>query len=97
MKQPRSRRASEILLALVIVARATGYLFSKLGMTGLGMFNLLALRFLLAFALLGIGLAPRLRRIDKRSLRAGLIMGGLYFLVMTAELSGLRRTASSTV
>ena len=97
MKQPRSRRASEILLALVIIARATGYLFSKLGMTGLGMFNLLALRFLLAFVLLGAVFAPRLCRIDKRTLRAGIVMGGLYFLVMTAELSGLRRTASSTV
>lgn len=98
MKQnERSRRASEILLALVIIARATGYLFSKLGMAGLGIFNLLALRFLLAFGLLAAVFAPRLRRIDRRSLRAGLIMGGMYFLVMTAELSGLKRTASSTV
>ena len=92
-----SRRGSELLLAGVIVARATGYLFSKIGMTGLGMFNLLALRFLLAFALLAALFFPRLRRIDRQSLRAGLIMGGLYFLVMTAELSGLRRTTSSNV
>ena len=97
MEKRLSRRASEVLLALVIIARATGYLFSKLGMTGLGIFNLLALRFLIAFVLLGIGFAPRLRRISRQSLRAGLIMGGLYFLVMTAELSGLKRTASSTV
>lgn len=92
-----SRRGSELLLAGVIVARATGYLFSKIGMTGLGMFNLLALRFLLAFALLAALFFPRLRRIDRQSLRAGLIMGGLYFLVMTSELSGLRRTTSSNV
>ena len=97
MDRRLSRRTSEVLLALVIIARATGYLFSKLGMTGLGLFNLLALRFLLAFALLGVIFAPRLRRIDRKSLRAGLVMGGLYFLVMTAELSGLKRTASSTV
>ena len=98
MKQnERSRRASELLLALVIMARATGYLFSKLGMAGLGIFNLLALRFLIAFVLLAAMFAPRLKRIDRHSLRAGLIMGGMYFLVMTAELSGLKRTASSTV
>lgn len=97
MERRLGRRASEILLALVIIARATGYLFSKLGMTGLGLFNLLALRFLLAFVLLGVIFAPRLRRIDRKSFRAGLIMGGLYFLVMTAELSGLKCTASSTV
>ena len=97
MEKRLSRRTSELLLALVIIARATGYLFSKLGMTGLGIFNLLALRFLIAFVLLGAVFAPRLRRINRRSLRAGLMMGGLYFLVMTAELSGLKRTASSTV
>ena len=83
MEQRLSRRASEALLALVVMARATGYLFSKLGMTGLGIFNLLALRFLIASMLLSAVFAPRLRRIDRRSLRAGLIMGGLYFLVMS--------------
>ena len=92
-----SRRTSELLLAGVIIARATGYLFSKLGMTGLGIFNLLALRFLIAFVLLGAVFARRLFQIDRRSLRAGLIMGAMYFLVMTAELNGLKRTASSTV
>ena len=97
MKQHLDRRTSEVLLAFVIIARATGYLFSKIGMSGLGIFNLLALRFLIAAGLLGLVFAPRLRRIDRRSFRAGLIMGGLYFLVMTAELSGLKRTASSTV
>lgn len=97
METRLSRRASEVLLALVIIARATGYLFSKIGMSGLGIFNLLSLRFLIAAALLGALFFPRLRRLDRRSLRAGLIMGGLYFLVMTAELSGLKRTASSTV
>ena len=92
-----SRRASELLLAGVIVARATSYLFAKLVISGLGIFNLLALRFLLAFVLLSVLFLPRLRRIDRRSLRAGLIMGGMYFLVMTAELSGLKRTTSSNV
>ena len=92
-----SRRSSELLLAGVIIARATSYLFSKISMTGLGIFNLLALRFLLAFALLAVLFCRRLRRIDRRSLWAGVIMGGMYFLVMTAELSGLKRTTSSHV
>ncbi len=45
----RSRRHAEMLLAGVIAARATSYLFSKLIMEGMGMFNLLGIRFLLAF------------------------------------------------
>lgn len=92
-----SRRASELLLAAVIAARATSYLFSKLILEGMGLFNLLGVRFLLAFALLGALFFRRLRAADRRTLVSGAVMGALYFLVMTAELSGLRRTDSSTV
>ena len=92
-----SRRASELLLAGVIAARATSYLFSKLILEGMGLFNLLSVRFLLAFVLLAALFFPRLRAMDRRTLRSGAVMGALYFLVMTAELSGLRRTDSSTV
>ena len=49
-----SRRQAELLLAAVILTRSTGYLFSKAGIESLGVFNLLAARFLLAFALLAI-------------------------------------------
>ena len=47
-----TRRHAELLLAGVIIARATSYLFSKLILEGMGMFNLLGVRFTLAFALL---------------------------------------------
>ena len=92
-----SRRASECLLAGVIAARATSYLFSKLILEGMGIFNLLSVRFLLAFALLGALFFRRLRAMNRKTLFAGVIMGALYFLTMTAELHGLRRTATSSV
>ena len=89
-----SRRSAELLLALVIIARATSYLFSKLILGGMGLFNLLALRFLLAFALLVVLFFPRLKSPDRKTVVAGTVMGGMFFLVMTAELSGLKRTAT---
>ncbi len=89
-----SRRQAEILLSCVIIARATSYLFSKLILTGMGMFNLMAVRFLLAFTILAKLFFRRLKHIDRKSLVAGAIMGGMFFLVMTAELTGLKRTAS---
>ena len=92
-----SRRGAELLLAGVIIARATSYLFSKLIMEGMGLFNLLGVRFLLSFLLLSLLFFKKLRHIDRKTLLAGVIMGTLYFLVMTAELSGLKRTAISTV
>ncbi len=93
----RTQRSAEILLASIICARSTGYLFSKLILEGMGVFNLLAVRFLLGFLLLAALFLKRLVRIDRRSLIAGLVMGGMFFLVMTAELNGLKHTASSTI
>ena len=92
-----NRRVSEMLLASVIAARATSYLFSKLILEGMGLFNLMAVRFLIAFALLSALFFRRLRRMDRRTLFGGMVMGALYFLTMTAELSGLKRVPSSTV
>ena len=44
-----SRKQAELLLAAVISIRATSYLFSKVALQSLEPFNLLAIRFLLAF------------------------------------------------
>ena len=89
-----TRRHAELLLAGVIIARATSYLFSKLILEGMGMFNLLGVRFALAFALLLMLFFSRLRAMSGKTFIAGVIMGGMYFLVVTAELSGLKRMSS---
>ena len=93
----RSRSRAELLLAGVITARATSYLFSKLIMQSMSMFNMLGIRFLLAFTLLLILFFKRIRKINRKSFAAGAVMGCLYFLVMTAELNGLKRTSSGNV
>ena len=49
-----TQKKAEILLATVIAARATSLLFSKIAMNGMGIFNLLAARFLMAFVLLAV-------------------------------------------
>ncbi len=89
-----TRRQAELLLAGVIIARATSYLFSKLILEGMGIFNLLGLRFSIAFALLFVFLFPRLKSMSRKTFTAGILMGGMYFLVVTSELSGLKRMNS---
>ncbi len=89
-----SRGHAELLLAGVIVARATSYLFSKLILEGMGMFNLLGVRFCLAFAVLAVLFFPRLKSASGKTVLAGAVMGGMYFLVVSAELSGLKRMTS---
>ena len=95
-KNALTPKAAELLLAGVITARASSYLFSKLILKGMGMFNLLGLRFTLATVLLGLLFFPRLTHLRKNTVAAGMVMGGMYFLVMTAELSGLKRMASGS-
>ena len=55
-----TQKKAEILLAAVIAARATSLLFSKIAMNGMGIFNLLAARFLMAFVLLSCSLYDRM-------------------------------------
>lgn len=70
-------KQAEILLAAVITARATSFIFAKWCLADLDTFNLLAVRFLLAFLLLGVLFFRKLRGIRPahgghvRRLRAG--------------------------
>ena len=91
-----TRTQAELLLAAVIIARSTSYVLTKVGLQDMGKFTLLAVRFLLAFAFLAV-LFRRLLQIDRRTLLSGLAMGGIYFCVMTAELTALKTVETSTV
>lgn len=92
----KTERGAEILLILVLVARSTSFVMSKVTMNAMDPFNLLGVRFLLAFLLLCIPFGKRLVKIKKRTLLKGMLVGLAFFCVMTAELFTLRLTASST-
>ena len=92
-----SKRNSEILLAAVIIARATAYMFSKLLMENMGQFTLLGIRSLIAFAFLIIVFRKNLINITKKQILGGCILGLAFFVVMGCELAGLRFTTSVAV
>ena len=48
----QTERGAEILLIFVLVARSTSFVMSKVTMNAMNPFNLLGVRFLLAFLLL---------------------------------------------
>lgn len=56
-----SEKRAELLLASVIIARSTSFVFNKLGLGTMSAFNLLAVRFLLAFLLLMLLFRKKLR------------------------------------
>lgn len=90
-----SSRTAVILLASLIAARATGYLFSKFCMLELAPLTLLGYRSLLACTVLLPFMISRLKRMTMRDVRAGIIIGSLFFLTMVAELMGLLTTDTS--
>lgn len=87
----------ELLLASVIAARATSFIFNKMLLAGMGSFTLLAIRFLIAFALLMVIFHSKMRGTDRRTVLSGIVVGAMYFVVMSLELTALKSTASSTV
>lgn len=92
-----NRKTGELLLIAVIIARSTSFLFSKILLEGMGPMTLMAVRFLIAFALLVLLFYKRLLQMKVHTLLRGMLLGGAFFSVMVAELSSLQTTASSTV
>lgn len=89
-------RNAKVLLAAVIIVRASALLLSKTALRQLSPFNLMGVRFLLAFVLLAALFWKRLRGAGPRTLLRGALLGCCFFIVMSAELYGLRTTSSST-
>ena len=90
-----SRKQAELLLAAVISIRATSYLFSKTALQSMEPFNLLAVRFLLAFVFLCFVTRKRLKGLKPKTVCRGMALGGAFFLTMGCEMLGLLTTDSS--
>ena len=90
-----SVRQSEALMAAVIVARSTSFVFSRMAINSMSPFNILAVRFLTAFAVLLVLFAGRLRRLNRRVLRNGVILGATCEAMMAFEMLGIRYAETS--
>ncbi|MFP5528563.1 DMT family transporter [Peptococcus simiae] len=92
-----SQKQAEILLALVIISRASAMLFSKVALEDLAAMSLLAWRFLLAFGLLALVFHRHVRQASAKTWRYGAILGLLFFLTMAFEMWALERTTATNV
>ncbi|WP_302012363.1 DMT family transporter [uncultured Adlercreutzia sp.] len=90
-------RQAEMLLAAIIAARATSFMFSKILVGTMAPFNILAVRFLIAAGLLIVLFHRRLLKLDRRTLGCGAAMGGVFFASMALEMHALTGASSSTV
>ena len=92
-----NEQQAEKLLAALILARSSSYLMSKFVLGELDTFNLLALRFLIAFAVLLVVLHRHCRQVSRKVLLHGVTIGVTFFLTLAAELTALRSAPSTTV
>ena len=92
-----STKKYELLLIAVIAARATSFIFSKMILESLTPFNLLAVRFIIAFILLALIFNKTVRSLTRRDWLAGLAIGTAFFVTMACEMIALTQAASSLV
>lgn len=92
-----SRKHAQLLLAAVITARATSFIFAKWCLRDMDTFNLLAVRFLLAFVLLAALFHRQLRGLARHTVLRGAALGALFFLVMGCEVSAIHTADTSVV
>lgn len=96
-QQTSSARSYELLLIAVTAARATSFIFSKMILESLAPFNLLAVRFIIAFVLLALIFNKAVRSLTARDLLAGTVIGTAFFITMACEMIALTQAASSLV
>lgn len=79
------------LMVSMILARSTSFLFSKITLAHMGLFELLGLRFFFAFLILFLIFHQRMAAAVSRSfLKKAAVLGFILYLVMGAEMMSLK-------
>jgi len=89
-----TKAKAEWVLVLTVMATSASFLFMKLGLS-LAPFNLLALRFLIAFAAAFFLCRKRMRRVTQKTVFVGALLGLLMFTLIAAQLFGLSSVTTS--
>ena len=85
---------AKLLLLSVFIARGTSFLFSKYLMYTMTPETILAVRFLISFAVLAVVFYKKLIACTKDDLKGGMLLGISYSICMFFEMYGLRRVDS---
>ena len=91
-----TQKKADLLIALIAAAWGSSYIFMKMGLGTIGVFNLAALRFGLAFLLTAPFFYKRLFHTDKKTLLYGAILGFTLICVLAMLMFGLKVTSASS-
>ena len=91
----RPQVKADLMLLIVTVAWGVSYYLIDISLTELDAFNLNALRFLLAFAIAAVFSFPRIRTVNRETLRGAAILGFILMLVYIGATYGVKYTSIS--
>jgi drug/metabolite transporter (DMT)-like permease len=84
-----------LLVLLVTLGLGSSYLFMKMGLGSIEEFNLMGVRFGIAFLVTGAVFFKRMRHINKLTMGYGALLGAILFAVCSFILFGLKTTSTS--
>lgn len=91
----KTQQKADIMLALVALIWGGAYLLLKLSLSELQVFNLIGLRFIIAFVIAGIVFNKRLRKVDFKTLKFSFFLAFILFLVYITATYGISMTSVS--
>lgn len=86
---------SNLLILFVTICWGSSYLFMKIGLDTISEFNLIALRFGIAFVLAALLFYRRMKQLDYMTLKFSILLGFILFIVFTTITFGLKTTSTS--
>ncbi len=86
---------ADIVLGLVAVAWGSSYLLMKIGLEGMGPFTVIAMRFLIAFGIVGVLSFCKIAHTDLAILKRAAVLGLLLFGLFAFLMHGLQSTTAS--
>ncbi len=96
MSMRMNSQKAEFLMMTVTLAWGCSYLLMKVGLDAISPFNLIALRFGIAFVCMALIFLPRFRELTVAVLGKGVLMGVLLFLLFAGLVIGVNHTTAST-
>ncbi|KXH82089.1 multidrug transporter [Sporosarcina sp. HYO08] len=94
MGEPAQLKA-DLMMVMVTMFWGASYLFMKMGLHSIQEFNLIALRFGLAFLVAFLVFYRRMIKIDRKTLMVGFLLGAILFFTMSSVVIGLKTTSIS--
>lgn len=86
---------ADVMMLIVTIFWGSSYLFMKMGLHSIPEFNLIALRFIIAFLLSGMVFYKKLITADSKTIKYAFILGFILFLVFAAITFGVKSTSTS--